>query len=156
MRIKPNPIAILVLGTCLSVSVAWGAPAGQALMVTPDDLKWADLPALPGAKLAVIEGKMDKKGPITARIKLPADTKVAPHWHPGVERLTVLSGTLHYGTGDKLDPGKTSPLVTGSVIVMPPKLRHFAWTKEETVIQLNVDGPWGLNYVNPADDPRKK
>jgi hypothetical protein len=35
-------------------------------------------------------------------------------------------------------------------------LAHFAFADEDTVIQLNSMGPWGLTYVNPADDPRKK
>jgi len=39
---------------------------------------------------------------------------------------------------------------------MQPKTHHFAWNKEETVVQLNGNGPWGITYVNPADDPRKK
>lgn len=128
----------------------------QIIIATPDDLKWSDFPLLPGAQIAVIEGKMDKKGPIIAHIKLPADAKVAPHWHPGIERVTVLSGTFNYGMGDKLEPEKTRSLGPGSVIVMQPKMHHFAWTKEETVVQLNVEGPWGIAYVNPADDPRKK
>lgn len=156
MKNKLPPIATLVFGVCLTMSAAWAAPAGSAIMVTPDELKWADLPLIEGAKLAVLEGQMDKKGPITARIKLPADGKVAAHWHAGVERVTVLSGTFNYGMGDKLDPEKTSPLGPGSLIVMPPKMHHFGWTKEETVIQINVAGPWGITYVNPADDPRKK
>jgi hypothetical protein len=36
---------------------------------------------------------------------------------------------------------------------MPPNVSHFAWTKEETILQLK---PWDVTYVNPADDPRKK
>jgi anti-sigma factor ChrR (cupin superfamily) len=156
MKNKLPPIATLVFGVCLTMSAAWAAPASRVTMVTPDEIKWADLPLIPGAKLAVLEGQMDKKGPITARIKLPANGKVAAHWHPGVERVTVLSGTFNYGMGDKLDPEKTSPFGPGSLIVMPPQMHHFGWTKEETVIQINVEGPWGITYVNPADDPRKK
>ena len=109
-----------------------------------------------GKKRAEIEGPMNEAVPITARIKLPANYTVPAHWHPGVERVTVLSGTFNYGMGDKLDPQKTTALGAGSVIVMQPKMNHFAWTKEETVIQLNVMGPWGVTYVNPADDPRKQ
>jgi hypothetical protein len=33
-------------------------------------------------------------------------------------------------------------------------MAHFAYAEGETVIQLNSIGPWGLEYVNPADDPR--
>jgi hypothetical protein len=38
---------------------------------------------------------------------------------------------------------------------MPAKTHHFAWVDTETVIQVNATGPWTLNYVNPADDPRQ-
>ena len=39
---------------------------------------------------------------------------------------------------------------------MAPEMRHFAWAKGDTVLQLHGMGPWQINYVNPADDPRKK
>lgn len=148
-------VPLIFAGTvCAPVALAG---TSRVLIVTPSDLKWVDANALPaGAKVAVIEGKMDKKGPITVRIKLPADYKVPAHWHPGGERVTVLSGTFNFGLGDKLDPQMTKALGPGSVIIMPPKTKHFAWTKEETVIQLNDMGPWGITYVNPADNPRKK
>jgi hypothetical protein len=51
---------------------------------------------------------------------------------------------------------KTTPMGPGTVLLMPPKMHHFAWTTEETIFQLNVTGPWGVTYLNPADDPRKK
>jgi hypothetical protein len=44
----------------------------------------------------------------------------------------------------------------GTVLLMPAKMHHFALTKEETIFQLNVTGPWGVTYLNPADDPRNK
>ena len=60
------------------------------------------------------------------------------------------------GVGDKFDPHKMTPLASGSIAIMQPKTNHFAWTKEETVVQLNGVGPWGVTYVNPKDDPRTK
>lgn len=149
-------IPMLIVGACFSAPLALSSPMSNVIMVAPDQIKWVDLSLIPGAQIAVLEGKMDKKGPITARIKLAPNTKIAPHWHPGVERVTVLSGTFNYGMGDKLDEGKTTALGAGSLIVMQPKMHHFAWTKDETIVQLNVTGPWAINYVNPADDPRKK
>lgn len=147
-------VSLIVAGTVFA-PLALAGKSG-VVIVTPDDLKWADVASLPpGAKVAIIEGKMDQKGPITARLKLPADYKVPAHWHPGVERVTVLSGMFNYGVGDKLDPQMTKALGPGSVVVMPPKTKHFVWTKEETVIQLNIMGPWGITYVNPADKPGK-
>ena len=99
---------------------------------------------------------MNEAVPFTVRIRFPADYKLPAHWHPAVERVTVLSGTFHMGVGDKLDPQNATPLTPGSIAIMQPKTNHFAWTKDETVVQLNGVGPWGITYVNPNDDSRTK
>jgi hypothetical protein len=132
------------------------AQAGHTF-VTPSELNWTDVPALGyGAKVAVIEGPLNEARPFTMRIKLPADFKVQAHWHPAIEHVTVMSGTFNIGMGDKLDPTKTQALPAGGVAIMQPNMNHFAWTKEETILQVHGVGPWAVNYVNPADDPRKK
>jgi len=46
-------------------------------------------------------------------------------------------------------------LPVGSYAVTPKAVRHFVWVKGETVIQVSGTGPFEINYVNPADDPRK-
>jgi hypothetical protein len=121
-------------------------------MVTASDLKWVDVPSLPsGAKLAIIEGPLNEAVPFT----FPADYKMPAHWHPAIEHVTVISGTINMGVGDKLEPTKTKPLPAGSVAIMQPKTNHFVWTKEEATVQVHGVGPWGITYVNPADDPRK-
>jgi len=136
--------------------IAWPQSESHK-MVNPDELKWQDVPSLPpGAKVAVLEGPLDGKGPIAFRIKLPANYDIPAHWHPTTEHVTVLSGTLNLGLGDKLDKNKTSPLPAGGFAIMPAKMHHFAWTKEETVLQVHAAGPWKFNYVNPADAPKKK
>jgi quercetin dioxygenase-like cupin family protein len=104
----------------------------------------------------VIEGPANEAVPFILRIKFPADYKVPAHWHPAIEHVTVISGTFNMGTGDKLDMEKTKALPPGSIAIMQPKTNHFAWTSEETVVQAHGVGPWVINYVNPADDPRKK
>ena len=144
-----------VFGACFLAAGAW-AQHGTHQITTPADLKWQDVPSLPpGAKVAVIEGKMAEPGPITARVKLPANYRIPPHFHETQERVTVLSGTVNIGMGDKFDQRTTTAMKPGTVLLMPPKMRHFAWTSEETVFQLNVTGPWTVTYLNPADDPRK-
>jgi len=35
-------------------------------------------------------------------------------------------------------------------------MRHFAMAKGETIVQVHGVGPFEINYVNAADDPRKK
>ena len=91
------------------------------IMGTPAQLTWADAPAVaPGAKIAVIEGPLNKAVPFTFRLLLPANARIAPHSHPAYERVTVLSGTFHFAHGETFDPGKTQPLGPGSFAVMPP------------------------------------
>ena len=125
-------------------------------MVKASDLKWNAVPSLPaGAQITVIEGPMDKAAPFTVRIKFPANYRLPAHTHPAVERVTVLSGTFHMGMGPKLDQSKTEPVRTGDIMIMDPGTQHYAWTNAETVVQLHGTGPWGITYVNPADDPRK-
>ena len=153
--------AILVASAVFAACALTGAPSAQSQdahqMLTPSDLKWSDVPSLPpGAKIAVIEGKLNEAGPFTFRLRLPPDYKIPAHSHPAVERVTVLSGTFNMGVGDKLDTGQTMALGAGGLAIMQPKTNHFAWTKEETVVQLHGIGPWGVTYVNPADDPRNK
>lgn len=123
----------------------------------PADLKWMDAPALlpAGAKLAVLEGDPFKPGPFTMRLKMPAGYKIQPHWHPTVEHVTVVSGSFHIGMGDKFDETGGVEMTPGTFGFLAPKMHHFAWATEETVIQLHGSGPWKLIYLNPADDPSK-
>ena len=148
--------AVLLGGLCIFLIPPAHAADGHTF-VTPSDLVWTDVPALPaGAKIAVIEGPMNEAVPFTVRLKLPADFKVPAHWHSGIEHVTVISGTFNVGMGDKIDPAKTQAIPVGGVAIMQAKMNHFAWTKEETILQVHGVGPWAVNYVNPADDPRKK
>lgn len=127
-------------------------------MVSAIDLKWVDLPSLPpGAKIAILEGPMNEALPFTARLRFPAQYRIPAHWHPAIERVSVLSGTFYMGLGEVLDISKGMAVPTGGFAVMQIKTPHFAYTTNEPVeIQLHGMGPWGITYLNPADDPRKK
>ncbi len=128
------------------------------VMVNSADLKWMDGPdAIPaGAKFVVISGDPKKPGLFTMRAMLPDNYIIPAHWHPADEHVTVLSGTLLMGLGDKFDESKLSPVNAGGYSLLPARVNHFVKTQGETTLQLNSMGPWGITYVNPADDPRKK
>jgi len=146
--------AVLLLA--LSASAGW-AQHDQHRIVTPSELKWSDVPSLPpGAKLAVIEGPMNQAVPFTVRLKFPDNYRIPPHWHPAAERVTVLSGTFHMGMGEKFDRRQAHALEAGGIAIMQAKTPHFAWTSGETIVQLHGTGPWGVTYLNTADDPRKQ
>ena len=101
----------------VAVLLVWGTVAGQEgdkakrehTILTADDVKWVDAPPSipPGAKAAILDGDPKKEGVFTMRLKLPAGYKLPPHWHPGDERVTVISGCFELGLGEKFDTSKT-------------------------------------------------
>ena len=141
--------AVVVLG---AATPAQDAP----VLVSPDDVKFVDGPPSlpPGAKSALIFGDPKNAGPFVIRVKFPANYKIPPHFHPDTETVTVLSGAFHASMGDTFDASKGKAMPAGSFLALPAKTPHFAFTKDETVVQVSAHGPWALNYVNPADDPR--
>lgn len=122
----------------------------------PDELQWSAAPSglPPGAQMAVLDGDPTKPGSFTVRLKSPAGYKIMPHTHPTPERVTVISGAVHLAMGEKFDESAGRELGPGSFVVLPARMAHFAWTKDETIIQINSEGPFQIKYVNPADDPR--
>jgi hypothetical protein len=130
----------------------------QHVSVRPDDIKWGPAPAvLPaGAEAAVLAGDPSKAVAYVIRAKLPDGYKVPPHWHPTDENVTVIKGTLMVGKGDKFNANASEALPAGSFMRMPKEMHHFAWARGETIIQVHGMGPFEFNYINAADDPRKK
>jgi quercetin dioxygenase-like cupin family protein len=126
--------------------------------VAPQDIKWGPAPAVlpPGAEAAVLLGDPSKQGLFVLRLKFPAGYRVAPHTHPVDEVVTVISGTFHEGMGETFDRRKAQAFPAGSFFARPPGMAHYVLMEEETVIQISTNGPWGLTYINPKDDPRQK
>jgi quercetin dioxygenase-like cupin family protein len=128
------------------------------VVLRPDDIKWGPAPpSLPaGAKVAVLVGDPSKAAPYVIRVKLPDGHKVPPHWHPTDENVTVIEGTFMAGKGEKFDAATAEKLPAGSFVRMPKEMRHFAFAKGDSIIQVHGTGPFEITYVNAADDPRKK
>jgi len=108
-----------------------------------------------GAKLAVLYGDPGKPGPFTIRLSAPAGYKIAPHWHTQAEALTVVSGALYLGMGDQAKTSSAHALNAGGFHYLPAKQHHYAFTKSAAEIQISGDGPFDINYINPADNPDK-
>lgn len=106
--------------------------------------------------MAVVSGDPTKSGSYVVRLKMPANYKIPAHHHSRTENVTVLSGTIHAGMGDKLDEKSSMALETGGFASLPANMNHFAWASEEAVIQVHGEGPLDIVYVNPADDPSGK
>lgn len=126
------------------------------IMINPDDLAWGPVASMAdGAEIAVIEGSLSEAEAFTFRLRMPANYRIEPHIHPAYERVTVLRGELCFGHGEHFDKDTMQRLVSGSVAIMAPGEPMYGLTGDEkTVIQLHGTGPWGIEYINPDDDPR--
>jgi quercetin dioxygenase-like cupin family protein len=149
-------ILLSIFGLVTQVRAQMNNMAEDHIMVMPGDIKWVDAPPglPPGCKVAILEGDPAKAGVFTLRLKIPANWKVMPHTHPADEHLTVIEGSGYMGMGEKYDEKNTTEMVTGAFAVMKTGTAHYFFTKKECIIQTHGMGPWSINYVNPADDPR--
>jgi Domain of unknown function (DUF4437) len=147
-------LSTMVLAAASTALVAGDMPGPMQ----PEEIKWgAAPPVLPaGVKLAVLVGDPASAGMIILRLKMPAGYAIPAHWHPTDENVTVISGTLGLGMGDKLDHKNSKVLKAGGFAVAPAKMNHFAWTKTGAVVEVTLMGPFAITYVNPADDPTAK
>jgi len=123
------------------------ALAGSALaqtahkVVRVEEVTWIDHPFFKGAKIATLVGDPTKAEAIVQRVKFPPHYRVPPHTHPHAEKFEP--------KGEMMKPG--------SLFVLPAKHAHYTWTgDEETILQIQFMGPGGIDFVDPADDPRKK
>ncbi len=154
---------ILICGAVALVSMFGAALAQEAkapphVLVTAAELKWGEPPPVfeKGPSFTVVSGDPGKTGIFVVRLRMPAGYKIAPHWHPTDEHVTVLSGTFALGMGEKFDKATMKDLPAGGYAFLPADMRHFAMATTATIVQVEGPGPFTLTYVNPADDPSKR
>jgi len=154
-------VSVTLAAGLLTGPAAWAGSAAEGpafISVEASKLKWSDAPSVgPGAKIAVIEGDLKAATPFTFRLKLPPNLKIGVHTHPTFERVTILSGTFYFATGDKFDSAKAKEYKPGDAFMVPPGMAMYAYTKKgEAIVQIHGTGPWGISFNDPKDDPSKK
>ena len=148
-------VLLTLAGAAISFAVPAFAAQDAMIAVAADEVVWKDDTLFKGAQIANLLGDPAKAETVVMRVKWPPNFKVPLHTHPVTEVLTVLSGTLVDSMGDETKKGVV--LKPGSLLVLPANHIHSIWTTdEETIFQLSFTGPFDINFINPADDPRKK
>jgi len=146
------------------------APAKPSPMVVePGSEKWVDVPAaalvgtpsveLGGTlRLAVLQGDPTTAGrSYTLRLSCTDGLKIAPHWHPTTENVTVVKGEAAVGMGSKWDDGALKAVPTRGFFSAGPQMRHFAQCKGDTVLQVHGIAPFVVNFVSADESqPEKK
>ena len=151
-------VLLLAGGVLLGLSSKDQKDTGH-VMIMPGQAQWspagAPLPA--GAQVAPLDGDPSQAGAQYAiALKMPDGYKIPPHWHPMDASVVVVKGVFVMGLGDKVDRSKGREMPAGAFMRMSKGVRHFEWTKGETIIYVYGLGPLDTIYVNPADDPRQK
>ncbi len=136
----------------------------RGAIVMPGSEQWMDIPAaaLVGTpsvemggtmKIAVLQGDPMTAGrAYTLRLSCTDGTKIAPHWHPTTENVTVIKGTFLLGMGAKWNDAAMKEIPVGGFASAPAQMRHYAQCKGDGVLQVNGIAPFVVNFVAP-DDP---
>ncbi len=158
MKESVTTLTAIVFASALVAAPALSADPYRGehhMMKTADELEWGPVGSMgEGAEIAIIEGDISEEEPFTFRLRLEDGFKILPHVHPAYERGTILQGTLHFAHGEAFDRDATTELPEGSVFVMPPGDPMFGYAEGEVIFQLHGTGPWGIEYLDPEDDPR--
>jgi mannose-6-phosphate isomerase-like protein (cupin superfamily) len=135
------------LAAAVALLALAAAPPPDVIQVNSTKIVWKDgPPTLPkGTKVAVLEGDPKQPGMFTMRLRVPAGSKVMPHWHPRPERVTILSGKVAVGFGDKWDDKELRRFGPGDFYVNPPESHHYVFFPRTSVIQITGEGPWELH-----------
>jgi len=132
-------------------ALAMHAPGAMVTLDT-DALTWRPLQPdgfPPGMQVAVIQGDRTKPEPFTVRLRFPAGFRFPAHRHPGAEHLTVISGNLVFGAGERFDERRLRAYQPGDIVIAPAGMAHFGGATGETVVQVHGIGPFGIPVVDP-------
>jgi len=156
--VNRNLLYFVSFAVLCGVAAAQEPKAPAHILVAPAETVWGEPPPVfeKGMSFTVISGDPGKAGAYVVRAKMPAGYKIAPHWHPTDEHVTVLSGTLALGMGEKFDKASMKGLPAGGYALLPAEMRLFAMATTAATIQVHGQGPFVLTYVNPADDPSQR
>jgi quercetin dioxygenase-like cupin family protein len=113
--------------------------------MAPEDLDWGE-----GAEVVVVDiaGDNETPGMYAYRVRFQEGFRNQPHFHPDDRIVTIISGTLDMGYGERFDEGMMRRLPTGSVWTEPGDQPHFVWAQDgEVVIQVIGIGPSGTTQV---------
>src|SRR5271167_5270111 len=140
MKMKTAIVAALCI--CAAAMLAQTSEHPNAFV--PGQVKYGPAPSFvaPGAQLAVVEGDPTaSSGDYTVRLKAPDGYKIAPHWHPKRENVTVIFGSLKVGMGDKFDETKMMTFPAGSFAYLDPDMHHYAQASGPVIVQVHGMSP---------------
>lgn len=146
----PRLVLVLAVASACSLNLQAWSDGFAPIRLTPDEIKLSADASRPGSmSLATLAGDMAKPGLYAVRIRMPSQLKVLPHTHPEDRLVAVLSGTLHFGFGERFDPDRMRALPAGSFFIEPARTPHFALVGgEDAIVQVTGIGPSATVYLD--------
>jgi quercetin dioxygenase-like cupin family protein len=143
---------ILRVATCASLTfIVLGSSAHAdplaAQRIAPNEIKWEQQQS--GVQRARLVGDDKTPGIYVYRVRFPAGHKVQPHFHPDERVVTLLSGTLYLGFGEKFDESAMKALPPGSIWTEPAKQPHYVFARDGEVEfeVVGSNGPSGITRI---------
>src|SRR5260370_7751096 len=135
---------LLLLGALIaSVGPVLAQDGVEEAVVTPEALVGRDNANIAkGGQVAILVGDPAKAGDVVVqRVKLPPNYQVPPHTHPYAETVTLISGSVGFGMGEKFD-NKGALAKPGTLFANPAKHAHYVCTgPQEPTVQVPFIGP---------------
>ena len=149
MRSKLGAGVLVAAALGMALTAAAAPPPG-AIQLQPEAVTWNGASAAmpPGTQIAVLEGDPKAQRFFTIRLKVPAGSRLAPHWHPRDERVTVLAGAVAVGFGDAIDETAVTKFGPGAFYVNPANSHHYVLFAEDSVVQVTGVGPWEVHFLD--------
>jgi hypothetical protein len=146
MRPLTSACGLLIAGAAVPLDDA------GFVRITPDHVRWVEVPGGHGAQMATLLGDPGKPGPYVIRAKFPPHVMDRPHWHPNARYVTVLAGTWYAGTGSVFDVKQAVPMPPGSFMLHPARAPHWdgSASDETVIVQITGEGPGTTTPVDPG------
>ena len=80
------------------------------------------------------------------RIRELPGTIIPPHKHPVDEHITVVSGTIYFGVGEKFDRAAMTEIKTGGYAFIPKGSTMFGYIPDGAVVQVHGNGPFHIHW----------
>lgn len=126
------------------------APGTEPLKITlTKDVKWEPSPGMAPGMMTTLQYGDPSKGPYIIFLKFPAGTFNPPHWHSADEVVTILSGSIITGEGEKADDAKGKEVGPGGYFLIPAKTPHWGKVPSGEIVLTRLgNGPRDIHYFD--------
>ena len=149
MRLAPFALAMsaALFGAGLLPGVA-APPGGSDVNPWIKGVRFAPMGSAVLAEAATVAGAQNAAALYTIRVHVARGGSIGPHTHPDTRILTVVSGEVYYGFGEKVDISQAKLYSAGAVFTVPANAPHWAEASTSDVVYQEAGmGPTAFNPV---------